>query len=169
MSICDLVKNMNKVKKTPNDIIYTPLDLAKEIIDLCDLKEGDTVLDPFRGKNAFYDQYPDFVTKDWCEIEDGRDFFDYDEKVDWIISNPPFSKMTPIIEHACKIANKGICLIGTSMGQTPHRHEIFVKNGFNMTLNEPIYSVKNWNGFRNVVFIYEKNKPSILNLKKLRY
>ena len=62
------VKNL-KDKENPNDRKMTPRDLALKLIKMTPLKKGDVVLDGFCGKNAFYDQYPDFVKKDWCEIE----------------------------------------------------------------------------------------------------
>jgi type I restriction-modification system DNA methylase subunit len=96
----------------PNDKIYTPLPIAKQIIDLFDLKGK--VLDGFRGGGAFYDQLPDTVEKDWCEIDEGRDFFDYSEKVDWIISNPPYSILDEVLEHSFEIADNVVYLIPLS-------------------------------------------------------
>jgi hypothetical protein len=37
---------------------------------------------------------------DWCEIGEGGDFLRYNQKVDWIISNPPWSKILVFIKHA---------------------------------------------------------------------
>lgn len=78
--------------KSPNDNVYTPVEIAKVIINKMPLKDGDIVLDASAGKNVFYDNYPDFVIKDRCEIDDDIDFFAYNKKVDWIITNPPYSK-----------------------------------------------------------------------------
>lgn len=96
----------------PNDKIYTPLPIAKTIIDLFDLKGK--VLDGFRGGGAFYDQLPETVEKDWCEIDDGRDFFDYSEKVDWIISNPPYSILEEVLDHSFEIADNVVYLLPLS-------------------------------------------------------
>ena len=90
---------------TANDVVYTPREIARQMIafytgnlvrefgpevgGISQIKH-DVVLDPCRGDGSFYDQYPDYCTKDWCEITDGRDFFDWDKRVDWIITNPPF-------------------------------------------------------------------------------
>ena len=94
---------------TANDKIYTPVETAKDIISKFDLYGK--VLDPFKGSGAFYDNLPENVEKDWCEIDLGRDFFNYNEKVDWIISNPPYSIFGPVIEHSMEIADNIVYLI----------------------------------------------------------
>lgn len=74
-------------KKTPNDLIMTNPDTAKWIVDY--FNPQGLALDPCMGNGAFYDAFN--CNKDWCEITKGKDFFDYTNKVDWIITNPPFS------------------------------------------------------------------------------
>lgn len=96
----------------PNDKIYTPRPIAKAIIELFDLKGK--VLDGFMGSGAFYDQLPNNVEKDWCEIDKGRDFFDYNKKVDWIISNPPYSILDEVLEHSFEIADNVVYLVPLS-------------------------------------------------------
>lgn len=95
--------------KNKNDLIYTPLNIAKQIIDL--YQPSGIILDAFMGNGAFYNQYPDNVDKDWCEINNGRDFFDYNNKVDWIITNPPYSIFDQVLEHSFKIADNIVYLV----------------------------------------------------------
>lgn len=95
-----------------NDKIYTPLHVAKQVIDTFGLYGK--VLDPFMGGGAFYDQLPNYVQKDWCEIDKGRDFFDYTNKVDWIISNPPYSILDEVLEHSFEIADNVVYLVPLS-------------------------------------------------------
>ena len=104
----------------PNDKIYTPEPIAKSIIDLYEL--NGTVLDPFKGGGVFYDNYPTDVNKEWCEIDDDRDFFDYSHHVDWIVSNPPYSILDEVMEHSYNIADNIVYLVHlskifTSMGR----------------------------------------------------
>lgn len=47
--------------------------------------------EPFRFSGNYYNQFPTNVLKEWTEILDGRDFFDFNSKVDVIVTNPPFS------------------------------------------------------------------------------
>lgn len=98
-----------KVLSTANDKIYTPVETAKTIISKFELYGK--VLDPFKGDGAFYNNLPDNVEKDWCEIDLDKDFFEYNEKVDWIISNPPYSIFGPVIEHSMEIADNIVYLI----------------------------------------------------------
>ena len=95
-----------------NDKVYTPLPIAKKIIDLFPLYGK--VLDPFKGGGAFFNQLPHHIEKDWCEIDYGKDFFDYNEKVDWIISNPPYSILDEVLLHSFEIADNVVYLVPLS-------------------------------------------------------
>lgn len=99
----------NKSSYSPNDEIMTPPKIAKKIISALPIEPTDFLLDPFKGEGAFYDQFPD-NPKDWCEITGGRDFYDWDTEVDWVISNPPYSQFTEVMKHSYKIA-KNICYL----------------------------------------------------------
>lgn len=101
-------KNMNY--KT-NDDIMTPNHIAKYIIEKLPINENDFLYDPFRGGGAFYDNFPARNKKSWSEIKEGEDFFDFNEKVDWIISNPPYSKYTEVMQHSYDIADNIVYLI----------------------------------------------------------
>ena len=78
-----------KNRKISNDKIYTPPKIVDIMIDFCGYKEGDNVLEPAKGLGAIYDKLKS--PKDYCEIEEGKDYFDYNKKVEWIITNPPYS------------------------------------------------------------------------------
>jgi tRNA G10 N-methylase Trm11 len=75
----------------------TPPDTARQIINLFTWRKGETVLEPCRGEGAFYRQLPLFVKKEWCEILEGRNFFDYRGSVDSIITNPPYDNLATFI------------------------------------------------------------------------
>ena len=89
-------------KNTPDkDIVMTPEYLAKEIIE--HYNPIGRILDPCRGTGAFYDNF-NTDDKDWCELAEEKDFLEYNEKVDWIITNPPWSKMQKNSLHmACRL------------------------------------------------------------------
>ena len=95
-----------KKRKFPNDKFYTPTELAKLMIDISDLNNNDLVLEPCRGDGAIINQFPPSVRAEWCEIDQGKDFFDYHKKVDCIISNPPFSLWSQWLDHTMKITDK---------------------------------------------------------------
>lgn len=96
----------------PNDDILTPFKISKLIIDKF-LLYG-IVLDPFKGNGSFYNQLPSNCTKRWCEIHEGRDFFDYTDHVDWIISNPPYSIFDEVLDHSFEIADNVVYLVPLS-------------------------------------------------------
>ena len=79
-----------------SDEHFTDRKVAQRIIE--HFKPKGRILEPFRGSSVFYDQLPSDTL--WCEITDGRDFFDFHQPVDWIISNPPFSNLTAVLQHS---------------------------------------------------------------------
>ena len=85
----------------------TPKELAQAMID--HYKPSGFILEPGRGEGNMYDPLPD--PKDWCEIEEGRDFFEWDKKVDWIFANPPWDALDVWLKHAFKVADKIMGLI----------------------------------------------------------
>lgn len=105
-----MTKEINKSKSwNDKDVIYTPEHIAKKIIKL--YKPKGTILEPCRGKGAFYNNFPKDCQKDWCEIQEGRDFYDYDKKVDWIITNPPFSDFKKFLAKSYEIADNIVFFI----------------------------------------------------------
>lgn len=89
-----------------DDIVYTPESLAKKIID--HFKPKGKMLEPCKGGGAFFKHMP---KADWCEITDGRDFYEYNKKVDWIITNPPWSDITRFLIHSMSVANNIVYLV----------------------------------------------------------
>jgi type I restriction-modification system DNA methylase subunit len=69
------------------DKYYTPARLAKKIVKYFNPKG--IILEPCAGTGVFLKYMPD---AEHCEIDEGIDYFDYNKKVDWIITNPPYSK-----------------------------------------------------------------------------
>ena len=98
--------------QNPNDKVRTPLHIAKAIIEQFEIKGK--ILDPFKGDGAFYDQYPSNLDKYWCEIDEDKDFFDFNEKVDWIVSNPPYSIFDEVMTHSFEIADNIVYLVPLS-------------------------------------------------------
>jgi len=81
------VKPNKSIKSNWTDNVMTNEIVAKRIISY--FNPTGIVLEPAKGTGNFYNNIKN--KKDWCEIAEGRDFFDYDKKVDWIITNPPYS------------------------------------------------------------------------------
>jgi len=89
----------------------TPELLAKDLIGFVPLVDDDKVLEPFKGEGAFYNNFPNNVIKEWCEIKEGRDYINYNGDIDWVITNPPFklndvNAFWPLIDYYSKKVNK---------------------------------------------------------------
>ena len=161
-------KTLNKCKQNKNDIIFTPIELAKECINLVPIAESDSLLDPFYGGGAFYDNYPEKNKKEWCEIEMGIDFFDYKGNVDWVISNPPFSLVNQILDKCVLVCNKGFGLILLCTALTAPRINRMKQMGFVISKVE-IFQVKTWFGFPCLFILFEKNGKSLLTFETNSY
>jgi len=159
-------KIMNKIKyrETANDKIYTPLPVALEMIKMCNIKPTDKVLDCSKGAGVFYNNFPE-CEKYWCEIDEDvvgnnkRDFFEFNERVDWIIGNPPFSMWNAWLEHTMKLTDK-FCYIMNTMNLSKGRLHNILKNGFGITQIK-ILNIRYWFGCSYIV-IFEKHKPSLM-------
>jgi hypothetical protein len=95
--------------KGGNDRVYTPDNIAKIIVD--HFRPSGRLLEPCKGKGAFLRALGSDC--DWCEIDDGKDFFAYQGKVDWIVTNPPWSLIRPFLAHSMKVADNVVflCLV----------------------------------------------------------
>lgn len=67
------------------------------------------VLEPCKGAGVFMDLLPD--GSDWCEIAEGKDFFEWTDPVDWVISNPPYSMTRQWFRHSYSIARNLVYLV----------------------------------------------------------
>lgn len=92
----------------PNDVVFTPDWLAEQIISMFTIR-GE-ILEPCRGEGAFFKHLPELTT-DWCEIAEGRNFYDYTKKVNWIITNPPYSDFNRFLEHSFSLADNIVLLV----------------------------------------------------------
>ena len=122
-------------KNTPDkDIVMTPEYLAREILQ--HFNPSGIMLDPCRGVGAFYDNM--MGKKDWCELAEGKDFLQYNKKVDWIITNPPWSKMQLFLEHGMKVSNNIVYLTTINHYTTKRRIRDMRQAGFAL---KEIYNV----------------------------
>jgi len=154
--------NNQRAKK--NDVVYTPKSIALRAIEMCDITENMTVLDPCKGGGIFYDNLPN-CKKSYCEITEDKDFFKWNEKVDLVIGNPPFSLWTKWLEHTISITNK-FCYIFGAMNLSDTRVKKIIDAGFGITKIH-LFSVEWWFGHSYIV-LFEKGKPSIVGAEPSR-
>jgi len=89
-----------------NDVVMTPEYLAKALIE--HFKPKGKILEPCKGSGNFLKYLPSNSL--WCEISEGKDFMEFDEKVDWIITNPPWSKIRPFIQKSLEVSDNIVFL-----------------------------------------------------------
>ena len=90
-----------------DDVVQTPLEMAERIVR--HFKPTGVVLEPCRGEGNFLRCLPS--GSPWCEIKEGRDFFDWRGRVDWIVTNPPWSQIRPFLQHAMTVAENIVFLM----------------------------------------------------------
>lgn len=89
------------------DVVYTPDDVARDVVSF--FAPSGRVLDPCRGDGAFHKYLP--AGSDWCELKDDKDFFEFHDQVDWIVSNPPYSIFAKFLDHSFEVAENIVYLI----------------------------------------------------------
>lgn len=150
-------------RNTPNDKIFTPEPLAKDLLSMIPASKEDTWLDPFKGQGVFYNNMP--PKKDWCEIDQGVDFFAVTKQFDWLVSNPPYSCLDEVLKQSTKLSKRGFgYLIGIN-NLTPRRIEYLEKEGFGLT---KIHMCKVFHFYGMSLFcLWEKGKKSIIEYDRV--
>lgn len=90
-----------------SDYVLTPEFIALDMIDF--FKPIGSILDPCRGLNHVF--YDNIKGCDYCEIQEDVNFFEYTNKVDWIIGNPPYSIFKEWMTHSFEVANNIVYLL----------------------------------------------------------
>ena len=166
---------MNKIGKvrqikervTPHDKVYTPVDVARLLIHMTDIKETDTVLDPSKGGGVFFDNLPQCREKYWCEIDDGVDFFEFNKEVDIIIGNPPYSLWTRWLEHSVSLKPRKIAYVMGQLNLTPLRLKLLKENGYVLSKIH-ISTVSGWFG-NCVLAVFERDGVPVLTFDTIRH
>lgn len=165
--------------KAVYDLHQTPKDLAKDLIAFVSLMPGDRVVEPFKGEGAFYDSFPEYVEKDWAELEQGKDYKELTSEYDWVITNPPFrldidgkrvNSFWFLLDYYTLRAKKGIAFLGNDTcfsTLTPRRQAILKERGWRMT-KVVVCSVKKWRG-RYFFFVLQKEGDGFMDFLTTNY
>ena len=147
----------------------TPSSLASDLIALTPLEEGDVVLEAFKGEGAFYNAFPNFVHKEWCEQSEGREYTDFKSTAHWVITNPPYrltvgdkrvNALWLLLDYFSTRVVKGIGFLINDKclsTLTPKRLETLAQRGLHLT-KMVVCSVKKWRG-RYYYILFEKREP----------
>nr|DAI60479.1 MAG TPA: adenine-specific methyltransferase [Caudoviricetes sp.] len=143
-----------EVAKNKNDEYYTPSYAIEPIKKY--VKEGSVVWCPFDTEQSLFAKE---FRKMGCNviyshIDRGEDFFTMDtHKCDYIVSNPPYSLKTEVLQRLFEIGKPFAMLVGVvGLFESKRRFEMFRNNEFEcMYLNKMVSYFKS----------YDDQKPSI--------
>lgn len=149
------------------ELMQTPKDTAIQIIEYVStqVNTNDLILEPFLGHGNIYNEITN--PKDFCDTKDGINFFDYNKKTDYAISNPPFQILENgepknafilIINRLMEICNKGFFLLINHKlwsSLTVKRLRDWDSNGWVISKIK-IFEIKKWYG-RYYLVKFEKN------------
>lgn len=155
-------KKLRGIHNKSNDVWKTPSRFVLKMIEMIKLKENEIVLDPCKEEGAFYNVLRE--PKHWCEITMGVDFLSYNNKVDVIIGNPPFSKWDVWLQHTLKLNPDRFCYIFGTLNLTPNRIRLALEHGYHIVHLVFVY-IKGYFGHSFVV-LFSKT-PSIPIIEEL--
>jgi hypothetical protein len=165
--------------KAVYDLHQTPPECAKDLMAFVSLVAGDRVIEPFKGDGAFYNAFPDYVEKDWAELEQGKDYKELTEEYDWVITNPPFRLETGVkrvnsfwflLDYYTQRAKKGIAFLGNDKCTsclTPRRQALLKERGWKVT-KIVVCSIKKWRG-RYFFFVLQKEGQGFMDFLPKNY
>ena len=147
---------MDQVAGSGNDEFYTPLYAVKPIFKY--LNKGATIWCPFDTEDSYYVRYgkqQGFRVLN-SHLGDGKDFFKISpkkEKIDYIISNPPYSCRTEVLQRLFELDIPFGMLLGVvGLFESQNRFEMFRDNEF-----EIMYFNKRVSFFKD----YKDEKPAL--------
>ena len=153
-----------KKRDTPKDVFYTPQSLVNIHLDLVKpyIEDGNKILDPFFGQGIYYNNYHLFFTKnntfDYTEIALGKDFFEYTNQVDVIVSNPPYSMIDKVLEKSISLNPHTISYLIGYGNLTTKRIEYMNKHGY-FLVQFHLTKVWKWYGM-SCILIFSKTAIS---------
>ena len=153
-----------KKRDNANDVFITPLELAKKAIDMVDYQENFVLYDTFKNSGSYYNQFPSECEKEWSEILDGKDFFEFDKDIDVICSNPPYSMLDKVIQKSIELKPSTInYLIGIN-NLTARRIEMLNKGNYGLT---KIHMCKVWKWYgMSIIVQFEYDKENIISFDR---
>jgi hypothetical protein len=153
----------NSIKKRTkaNDVFITPLDLALKHINKIVPIEGELWLDPCKNDGSYYNQFPSNVKKDYCEILENKDFFDYNGNPDVIVANPPYSLLDNWFKKTLELQPRAFSMLIGINNLTARRLEWCEQAGYGLT-SMTMCKIYKWFGM-SVIVVFEIGENSIID------
>lgn len=115
-----------KGERKEYDVYETPEWAVKCLFDLIPIRKGWTYMEPCRASGRFYNELP--IGSAWGEIREGVDYLNTSyERVDCIITNPPYSLAQEFVEKAHNDADVVIMLLRMGFLESMRREEFWKK------------------------------------------
>lgn len=137
---------MDKVAGSGNDEFYTPAYAIKPILKY--LKNKRTIWCPFDTEDSLFvkilrERRHEVIN---THIVNGEDFFECDIHCDAIVSNPPYSLKTEVLERLFSLGKPFAMLVGVvGLFESQKRFEMFRDNPFEiMYLNRRVSYYKDY-------------------------
>jgi len=148
-----------KHSHSDRDKIYTPEDVAIKCINKIPYVDGDSWGDPCKGKGVFFNNFPcSEAHKTYWEIDEDKDFLKDGFKLDWMVTNIPFSMPKEFIFKMADTCNKGFGILCLANSMTATR----LKKLEEMVLylhSQTILYVKEWGfGYRTDFLVFTRQK-----------
>ena len=183
--------NRVRAKGARNDCYYTPetlVDIHLAIIQPLTIPDK-LILEPSRGLGAYYDKFLHYFPKNqyaWCEIADGRDFFEYEgepegatppsqpqprpqaELPDIIITNPPFSLLSKFIQKSISLKPRIISFLLNAYAVTPCRIRDFNAAGYYL-VKYHMTRVDKWFGVSCIIVLSREATSNIVSFDTTKH
>jgi hypothetical protein len=108
----------------------TPPTLARALVAA--LQPSGVLLEPCAGTGNFARALEPYGTVVTCELVDGEDVLTWTRHVDWIVTNPPWSKFAKMLAHALDVADCVALVVTINHLWTRHRRELVRRAGFGL-------------------------------------
>lgn len=118
-----------------NDKVYTPPELCeyivKRFLPLMVEKPDCSILEPCAGTHNFTRVFSVYGLKwEHCEIDEGIDFYEWNKRNDWIITNPPYSLFTDFLRKSLSVADNIVFLCSVNALFFKSRTRLLQENNF---------------------------------------
>lgn len=162
-----------KKRTKANDVFYTPINCVKkhmEIVSSC-INADDVIYDPFYGTGNYYNTAKELFPKNvhrYTEIAMGLDFFDFNDKVDVIVSNPPYSILDKIFKKSIELKPHTISYLIGMHNLTTKRIETMNNAGYYLS-KIVMLKVWEWFGMSFIVVFTNKTKTNCMEFDRTIY
>ena len=161
---CQAILSGIQHRQKPNDIFHTPPALALKHIQMTECAPGEVRYDPFRSTGNYYNQFPANSRKEWSEIEDGRDFFEFQGDVGVICSNPPYSLINRCLDKCVELQPRVISLLIGCLNLSMARIRRMASHGYHIR-KVMMADVRNWFGASKCVEWVKSDTPITATLE----